>query len=206
MECDWCGEPQWILEKHEYDYDSFKVKKYATPKSKGKIVYSCDYCDQIKTKTVKWKIHGKGCKNYDPVKHSTVYVSSTKVRVKLRNALKGSVVRVKIGKRIYSKKIKSSRVKKVTIRIRRPKMGQKVRINVKYRGKKIGTYSYDSDDMVWYGNKVRDGMTKKQVRCTWGSPSDTSSGSGGWSYWYWSDGSCVYFKNGRVYYWYDAAG
>lgn len=54
---------------------------------------------------------------------------------------------------------------------------------------------------------VRVGMTKAQVRRSyWGSPDDTASSSGGWSYWYYDDGSYIAFRYGRVKYWYDAAG
>ena len=54
--------------------------------------------------------------------------------------------------------------------------------------------------------KIRKGMTKKQVKYTWGPPDRKASSSGGWSYWYWDDGSYVDFKHGKVKYWYDAEG
>ena len=57
---------------------------------------------------------------------------------------------------------------------------------------------------MYYAKKIAKGYTKKQVKWTdyWGSPDDTGSSSGGWSYWYYDDGSYVVFKHGRVRDWY----
>ncbi len=52
---------------------------------------------------------------------------------------------------------------------------------------------------------IRKGMTKAQVkRSYWGPPDDTASSSGGYSYWYYEDGSYIVFKHGKVSYWYNA--
>ena len=65
----------------------------------------------------------------------------------------------------------------------------------------------DKTKVVSSYRNIRKGMTKAQVKRTyWGSPDDTASGSGGWSYWYYDDGSYIGFKNGRVSYWYDTEG
>lgn len=52
--------------------------------------------------------------------------------------------------------------------------------------------------------KIAEDFTKNQVKWTdnWGSPDSSASESGGWSYWYYDDGSYIGFKNGRVRYWY----
>ena len=83
--------------------------------------------------------------------------------------------------------------------------GEKIKLALYYKGKKIGKDSCDYNDEVWYSNRVTEGMTQKQVRYTWGAPSSTSSSSYRFTYWNWDDGSMVSFRNGVVDYWFDAA-
>ena len=199
-----CDEVILTKEKHSFDYDD--VVKLATPASKGTVRYYCEYCGKTINKKRAFKRGSSYSKCYDIKSHSYINRNSKVVKVKLANALKGSVLKIKIGKKTYTKKIRSTK-KTVKVKIKKPvKFAQKVKITVLYKGKVIGTDQCEDWDVVWYGNSVKVGMTKKQVKYTWGSPSDTSSASGGWSFWHWSDGSYVDFKNGRVKYWYDAAG
>lgn len=213
------------LDKHgwlEEDYDGEtydEVIKQATLKSKGKLEQECWACDAKRTVKYKWSLdipESDYNKSYNVIDHSVVYRSSTSITVRLHHVQRGSIVKVKIGKKKYSKKVGSK--KKIKIKIKNPKVGSKVTIKVYYHGKLIGeTYWWDSDEdeyiyetgeKVYYAKNIRQGMTKSQVKNTyyWGSASDTASSSGGWSYWYYDDGSYIDFKNGRVVYWYDAAG
>lgn len=62
---------------------------------------------------------------------------------------------------------------------------------------------------ILYAKNMKIGMTKKQLKCTyrflnhWGNPSSTAASSGGWSYWYYDDGSYIIFRYGKVKGWYD---
>lgn len=91
------------------------------------------------------------------------------------------------------------------VNIKPAEYGEKIKLALYYKGKKIGKDSCDYNDEVWYSNRVTEGMTQKQVRYTWGAPSSTSSSSYGFTYWNWDDGSMVRFRNGVVDYWFDAA-
>ena len=104
----------------------------------------------------------------------------------------------------YKKKIKNDK-KTVKLNIKPAEYGEKIKLALYYKGKKIGKDSCDYNDEVWYSNRVTEGMTQKQVRYTWGAPSSTSSSSYGFTYWNWDDGSMVSFRNGVVDYWFDAA-
>ena len=95
--------------------------------------------------------------------------------------------------------------KTVKLNIKPAEYGEKIKLALYYKGKKIGKDSCDYNDEVWYSNRVTEGMTQKQVRYTWGAPSSTSSSSYGFTYWNWDDGSMVSFRNGVVDYWFDAA-
>ena len=203
----------------DHDWETTYVR-IATPAQEGLIEYRCSYCGLTEYEEYDWTYEALDIdsglyKSYDVIWHSTVYPSSKAIKLKLKNAFKGSEIRVKIGKKTYTKKVGNK--KKYTIKIKNPKLGNRVSIKVYYKGSAIGysywydnddgEYVYEEDEIVYYAKNIRKGMTKKQVKCTyyWGEPSDTASSSGGWSYWYYDDGSYIYFKGGRVYYWYDAA-
>ena len=79
--------------------------------------------------------------------------------------------------------------KTVKLNIKPAEYGEKIKLALKYKGKKIGKDSCDYNDEVWYSNRVTEGMTQKQVRYTWGAPSSTSSSSYGFTNWNWDDGS-----------------
>lgn len=203
-ECYICGAAQSVLEPHDFYFDS--ATKYATPKANGVVAYSCTDCNKVIYKTSTWSYGTEWSTNYDIIDHSFITRNSKTVKVKVKNALKGSKVKVKIGKKTYTKKVKSSS-KTIKIKIKKPvKYGQKVKITVTYNGKVIGKDKCDEWDVVWYANKIKVGMTKKQVKYTWGTPESKSSASGGWAFWHYSDGSRVTFRNGKVRSWYDTAG
>lgn len=196
----------------DHDWDK-KCIRQATIKSKGVLRKKCSHCGTVKESKYSWKLKSPDNdyhKSYNIDYATTVYKSSKSVTVKMDNVVKGSVLKVQIGKKTYKKKLGSK--KTVKIQIKNPKAGSKVFCSVYYKSKLIGDYYKLSDDLeyyrgsdkVYYAKNIKTGMTKKQVRQTfyWGGPDDTASSSGGWSYWYYDDGSYIGFKNGRVRYWY----
>ena len=193
------------VENHDW---KAKTLKKATLSKKAKLQYYCTECGAKKSNIFykKWKKGTKYSLKYGIKSHSDVYSNTTKLRVKLLRPSKGTVVKVKIGKKVYKKKVKRNS-RKVVIKIKPPiKFGFKMSIKLLYKGKVVGgDYCYDGD-VIWYSTKVKTGMTKRQVRYTWGKPRRKTSSSGGWSYWYYGDGSFVYFQYGRVRSWYNAAG
>lgn len=199
-----------------HNYDSYCVRP-ATYGGTGVERHVCMNCGDTYDTTFPWTLNTPDSEyhvSYNVIYHSIVYPKSKSITVKLHNGIKGSVVKVKIGKKTYKKKVGNSKKLKIKLK-KRPKYGQKVSIKVYYRGQVIGenyyyydgAYELEDDEIVYYAKKIRRGMTKKQVKCTlyWGGPDDTASASGGWSYWYYDDGSYIGFKRGRVRYWYDAA-
>ena len=99
-------------------------------------------------------------------------------------------------------------------------------------GKMISAIMYNANgqvldiakDIVYYKYKLKRGMTKKQVMQTpiylqydyeWfpsigeytnysglGEPDDIKRSSGGYTWWYWDDGSFLCFRHGRLRSWY----
>ena len=195
-----CGYIIWRNQKHNLEFG--KTLKYAALKTPGKEQDYCRNCGQTVVRTVKWTRNGNSSLNYDVKDYTPIYRYSKRVTVKLKRAQPGSVVKLKIGKKTYSKKVHSK--KSVKIKIKKPKYGKEVTVWVTYKGKLIGVDDSDNYPHVWYGKKIKRGMTKKQVKYTWGSPDNKGSSSGGWSYWYWNDGSYVAFKRGKVKDWYRA--
>ena len=204
-------------ESHDWSTYGPDVINEATLTSAGTLLYTCWLCKGTKTSTYAWKLESPDSyyyKSYNVTYHSPVYRNSKSITIELDNPIKGSVVKVKIGKKTYKKKVGIK--KKIKIKIKKPKYGQKVKINVYYKGQCIGkTYWYEdgeyyleTGETVYYAKDIKKNMTKKQVRNLyyWGGPDDTGSSSGGWSYWYYDDGSYIGFKKGRVKYWYNAAG
>lgn len=201
--CMYCNGTRELKKPHRY-YSSYdKVSRYATLNKKGIVVYSCIDCDGTKKVYKKWKRGTEYSRNYD-IKHGTVFHHQTSITVKLKRPSKGAVLQATIGSKKYTKKIKNNK-KTVKLNIKPAEYGDKIKIALYYKGKKIGKDSCDYNDEVWYSNRVTEGMTQKQVRYTWGAPSSTSSSSYGFTYWNWDDGSMVSFRNGVVDYWFDAA-
>lgn len=201
--CAWCGK-LYSTKKEKHLWDETKVLKKATFKKKGKVRDKCWFCGAVKTRTVPWKYHTKYSVSYDVTWNTYVYSNSKHVTVTLKHPAKGATVIVQIGKKKYKKK--AGKGKKVKVKIKKPKKyGQKIYIDVKYKGKWIGEASYY--DVVYYAKSIKKGMTKKQFKHTlnyWGSPDDTASASGGWTYRYYDDGSYIGFKKGKIKFWYNA--
>ena len=180
--------------------------------------HTCQWCGESYDTTFSWTLDGPDSyyyQSYNIVDYTLVYPKSKSVTVWLDNVKPGSVVKIKIGKKTYKKTTWGKG--KIKFKIKKPKKyGKKVTMRVYYRGALIGRsyYYYDDDgyyledpEIVYYADRIKRGMTKKQVRCLseWGSPSDTAKASGGRSYYYYDDGSVVLFKKGKVKAWYDAA-
>lgn len=220
-------EDDYVCDNHRWE-DYFRCVRKATVNKDGVKRCYCELCDSYKEENFKWKLAAPNSRwytSYNSINCSTVYANSKTVTVKLHNAVKGSIVKVKIGKRTYKKKVKSNgKRKKITIKINNPKMGNKVIVKLYFKGKLIGK-NYEwveifnefgeceeegyerNDDIVYFAKNIKKGMTKTQVKyCyNWGSPSSTGSYSNGMSYWYYDDGSYVGFKNGKVRSWYNAS-
>lgn len=131
-----------------------------------------------------------------------IYSSKTSVKVTAYNVHAGDKLVLKIGKKKYTKKIKKNASRKtIKFKIKKSSPGKTVTLKL-YN--KYGQLLDEDDDIIYYAKNIKMGMTKKQVEYLvyWGYPDDTSKSSGGWTYWYYNDGSCVGFKNGRVRYYY----
>ena len=175
-----------------YDYPKNKkvfAKVRAYKKVNGKKIYG------------PWSSIQSETTHYKKVRLSDYYEKKHRyIKGKILGGYKGEIIKLTIGKKTYTKKIKKNGTTSFKFRVGRIKAGTdyKVALLTKF---KDPLYTYY--DEAWYATKVKNGMTKHQVRYTWGKPDDTSSSSGGWVYWYYDDGSYVYFKNGKVKYWYD---
>ena len=195
------------LKKHSWGkLNPEDVTEMATLTSLGRIEFLCSECSAKRNKYVRWKYGTYYSEDYDVIDHSNVYRKSKAITIKLQKPVKGAVAKVKIGKRTYKKKIRNNK-RKVKIKIKKPKYGKKITIKLYYKGKLIGIdQCEDGEDWVLYGKKIKKGMTKKQVKYLyyWGLPNRKGSSSGGWSYWYYDDGSYIIFKNGKVRDWYNA--
>ena len=195
------------LESHDWEYTY--CSKLATPTSRGQVIYDCWKCSaRKKTTSPAWKYGTSYSTQYVPELVHYVYSNTTKITVKLSAPLKGSTLKVKIGKKTYKKKINNNQTR-INLKIKKPAYGSKIRIQLLYNGRVVGKetddeYYDDYDYYVWYAKKLRRGMTKKQAKFTWGWPDDTASASGGWSYWYYDNGSYITFRYGKVSSWYNS--
>ena len=155
----------------------------------------------------KWSPVIKESTHDKEVHPSNIYTKKGYVKGYIKGAFKGEKIKVKIGKKTYTTTVKKTAKKypfKINIGRHSPGITIKILLTSQF-GDTIYTYT---NWHTYYAPKIKKGYTKKQVKNTkyWGSPDDTASSSGGWSYWYYDDGSYIGFKNGRVRYWYDAAG
>ena len=133
-----------------------------------------------------------------------------KQKVGVRNVKKGDVLVVSVGGKKYRKKFKSSfsGEKIVTLKIKKAKAGQKVRIWVEDKfGVKVSLGT--TDEIVYKTKKFKRGMKMKAVKMVAGfrKPAKTvDSGQG--TYWYYDrdrDGryeGWIQFINGKVNNWY----
>lgn len=197
QKCDDCYAFYPEEESHSYYWQEINP---ASISRDGKEVYKCYDCGHIKeTKTYKWSANdSQHSLKYDFIDEYWVCNNSKTIKVLLNSSAVGTTLKVTIGKKTYTRKITSS-ARKYSIKIKTPKAFSKVKYRLYYKGKLIASLN----DVVVYP-KIRKGMTKKQVKNTkgWICPNDTASASGGWSYFYYKNGSYVAFKNGKVNYWY----
>ena len=151
----------------------------------------------------KWSPVVKETTHDKEVHSNDVYTKDRYVKGYIKGAFKGETILVKIGKKKYTATIKNTSKKyKFKIRIGKHSPGQKIKILLYSR---TGDCLYTQYNIrMYYARKIAKGFTKNQVKWTdnWGLPDSSASGSGGWSYWYYDDGSYIGFKNGKVRYWY----
>lgn len=169
----------------------FSVKVRTYKDIKGKRVYG--KWSPIATETTSFKYIN--CKSF-------YSLTGRNLHGYVKGAHKGEFLKVKIGRRTIKHKIKKTANKyRFKIRLGKQRYGKKFKVELFSKTKDL-MFTYT--DTIDYAKNIRNGMTKKQVRRVWGSPENTGSASGGWSYWYYDDGSYVGFRRGRVDYWYSA--
>ncbi len=130
-----------------------------------------------------------------------VFYTSTKAKLTVRHGSKGDKLKVKIGGRTYTKKLKSNKKKqKITIKIKKAAAGSKIKITLfdKYGAKK-GAES----GMVYYGNAIYVGMSARNATLTtWGSPVRRNNWGTGYEQWVFESANSTvyaYIKNGKVF-------
>lgn len=197
--CSYCGATKKVKAKHNLVQAGYLRK--AAIKTKGIYIYHCNDCPAEVNKAFNWRRGAGDSYSYDIDDYSTVYHYSKSITVKLNRGCKGATLKVKIGKKTYKKKLKNNK-KKVKLKIKNPSTGSKISIKLYYKNKLIGTDKSNWWPRVRYAKKIGLGYTKKEAKYTWGSPSHTASVSGGWSYWYYDDGSYIVFKDGYIDRWY----
>lgn len=152
-----------------------------------------------------WSKVVKDHSKYRDLNSHVFYENKRYITGYVTNVLKGESIKIQFGKRSYTTKIrKNASHYKFKIRVGHHKTGAKYKVYL--RNRFGSTIIWDSDNEVYYRKSIKVGMTKYQFRHVynyWGSPDNISSWSGGWSKWSWDDGSYVYFKNGKIKYWYD---
>lgn len=135
-----------------------------------------------------------------------IFKDSTKVKVVATNVKRGDIIRLKIGKKTYTKKVKSTKAKlTATIKIKKPGFyGKKYTLSLRRKGKTIAS----SKEYVYLSKTVYTGYTKKQVKWLvyWNDPDKKkkSASSEKWCYDWEDDGrydAYLYFKNGKVSGW-----
>lgn len=141
------------------------------------------------------------------------YGGTRKISCNASNVVAGDKVKLKLGKKTYTKRIKKYSAKqKITFRIPKQKYGQKYTISV--RSKK-NSLVYKRSSVIWYTNKLRTGQTMAQVKLNpnWYKPSykNVYSGYSGrqetWAYEYydsdgnWYNTAYLYFRNGKLKGW-----
>ena len=130
-----------------------------------------------------------------------VYPKTRKLKFDVENVHKGDKIKVKIGKKTYTKKItRNYSDKRITVKIKKPKAGSKItywivnKFNQKLTGK--------GKEVVYKYKKIRKGMTKKQVKLTSGWRYGRKSYTSSTETWHCGSGKYVIFKNGVVWNYY----
>lgn len=137
-----------------------------------------------------------------------IYRNAKKVKVRVKNAHKGDIIQLKVGKQTVKKKIKKD-TSKTTITFKLKKKttaGSKITIVAKNKFKQTIA---KAGDKVYYASKIKKGMTKKQCRLVpgWDGPYEKYV-SGKWETWWFDDDGDGYanesyleFYKGKLYGW-----
>ena len=135
-----------------------------------------------------------------------VYKNTKKVTVKATNVVKGDKIKLKIGKKTYTKKItKTAQKASVKFKIKKPGFyGKKYNLTL-IRKKKVVA---KERDYVYLSNNVHVGDTKKKVKwlTSWNDPvkKNKTAYTEQWCYDWDEDGyhdAYLYFRKGRVTDW-----
>ena len=151
--CNGCGDRKKVRLLHDYgDFEDDDFIK-ATPEKPGQKAWRCAYCHYLeKGAKFKWKYHGRYCVNYDITDHDRIYENSGSVTVTLKNALKGAVLKVRIGSKKYTKKLMSGRVRKIRVPIGHSLCKSRIKITLTYKNRVIGKDKCKKEDrknVVW---------------------------------------------------------
>ena len=105
----------------------------------------------------------KVVKPFASIESNYIYKTSTKVKGKASWVHKGDRVKVKIGKKTYTKKIKKDKKTfKFSVKIKRAKAGTKTQVTLV---NKFGqTLAKEAKDVVYATDTLRVGMSEKQVK------------------------------------------
>ena len=195
-ECRTCHASVPVQKKHEYV--SMRTNR-ATPKKEATFTTSCKICGQTKPTVSKVYKYGTDYSySYDVIKISPIYEreGTRDVTVKLERPWKGAIIKLKIGKKTYKKKLGNS--KKVKFQIAPAKYKERISVTITYKGKTIGKLWKDTAiNKVQYARKIQLGMTESEVKKIYGAPYSTGAAVGGYIYWFYK-GWTVTFQNGRV--------
>lgn len=191
--------------KQGIDYDVAYTNNVNPGKGVVLITGKGSYCG---TRKLVFKI-----KRYTALNVRAVYNGTRKIVCTVDNPAVGDSVKLKIGIKTYTKKIKKA-ASHATFKFKVPKQkyGKKYTITIR---SKTGTTVKKKTTRVWYTNKLRIGQTKTHVlyNPNWGSPSykNVYSGYSGrqetWAYEYydsygnWYNTAYLYFRNGKLTGW-----
>ena len=89
--CKYCGDCREVYTEHRMENDT----TYATPKKAGIVITSCKDCEYVSARTpIQWRYGEWGSTTYDVTSFTPVFKDSTSITVKLRNGIKGAVLKV----------------------------------------------------------------------------------------------------------------
>lgn len=129
-----------------------------------------------------------------------IYRTSTSAKITVIGGNKKDKLKVSIGGKTYTKKLKSNkRRQKITLKIRKPQTGAKIKITLYDR---FGKKKDSCTSKVYIGNRIYVGMSAKDaVLTTWGAPVRRNNWGTGTLQWVFESGSSTlyaYIRNGRV--------
>lgn len=131
---------------------------------------------------------------------SYVFRTSTKATLKIKNGNKGDKLKIKIGSKTYTKRLKSDKKKQnITFNIKKASAGSKINITLY---DKFGNKKATDSDMVYYGTKIYIGMSSHNATLTtWGPPVRRNNWGTGYEQWVFESANSTlyaYIKNGKV--------